>query len=357
MADRVTIQDIADALGVSRNTVSKAINNTGILADATKERVLQKAVEMGYKQFSYINAADLNISRPTPAPAETKTVGEIALFATSFPGGSHFASTMLDKFQKEIAQLGYSFTMHRIGSEEISQMKLPITFNKERTAAIIGIEMFDYEYDQMLCDMDIPILFVDSPAFPDKPLKADVLLMDNQSGIHSFISEMAQRGKTRIGFIGEYMLCQSFLERYTGYRSAMHLLGLPCEEDYCITICKERGVRLDFNFYMEELKMRFEKMDSLPDVFICANDFVALDTMQVFKKLGISVPRDVYLCGFDDSPESKITTPSLTTIHIHSQIMGFCAVQLLMSRIKEPSLNFRTIHTETRLIYRESTED
>ena len=48
MADRITIQDIADALGISRNTVSKAINNTGILADATREKVLKKAAEMGY---------------------------------------------------------------------------------------------------------------------------------------------------------------------------------------------------------------------------------------------------------------------------------------------------------------------
>lgn len=99
------------------------------------------------------------------------------------------------------------------------------------------------------------------------------------------------------------------------------------------------------------------KMDSLPEVFICANDFVALDVMQVFKKLGISVPDDVWLCGFDDSPESKVVTPTLTTIHIHSQIMGFSAVHLLVSRIKEPSLNFRTMHTETSLIYRESTGD
>ena len=55
----------------------------------------------------------------------------------------------------------------------------------------------------------------------------------------------------------------------------------------------------------------------------CANDFIAIDTLQVFKKLGISVPSDVYLCGFDDSPESRIMSPTLTTIHIHSQIMGF----------------------------------
>ena len=98
-------------------------------------------------------------------------------------------------------------------------------------------------------------------------------------------------------------------------------------------------------------------LDKLPDVFICANDFIAIDTLTAFKKLGISVPKDVYLCGFDDSPESRVTTPSLTTIHIHSQIMGVSAVYLLLSRIKEPSLNFRTVHTETSLIYRESTND
>ena len=51
MSNRVTIQDIADALGISRNTVSKALNNTGVIAEATREKVMQKAIEMGYKQF------------------------------------------------------------------------------------------------------------------------------------------------------------------------------------------------------------------------------------------------------------------------------------------------------------------
>lgn len=60
MADRVTIQDIADALGGSRNTVSKAINNTGSLADSTRVKVLNKAREMGYKQFSYFDMVSLD---------------------------------------------------------------------------------------------------------------------------------------------------------------------------------------------------------------------------------------------------------------------------------------------------------
>ena len=102
---------------------------------------------------------------------------------------------------------------------------------------------------------------------------------------------------------------------------------------------------------------RLHSMKSLPDVFICVNDAIALDVMQALKSLDYSVPGDIYLCGFDDSPESKVVTPSLTTIHIHSQDMGLSAVQLLISRINEPSLNYRTLYIETNLIFRESTED
>ena len=153
------------------------------------------------------------------------------------------------------------------------------------------------------------------------------------------------------------MHCQSFFERYMGYREAMYMLGLSCPSEYCI-LKNKAGIRNPSSHeYREYLTECLKNLKELPEAFICANDFVALDTMKVLKKLGYSVPGDVYLCGFDDSHESRIVTPSLTTIHIHSQIMGFTAVQLLVSRIKEPSLNYRTVHTETSLIYRESTED
>lgn len=356
MAARVTIQDIADALGISRNTVSKAINNTGVLADATREKVLKKAMEMGYKQFSYVTVADTRT--PSLSLTSPKENNEIALLTTSFLGNSHFSSTMLDKFHRELSQLGYSLTMHRILQEHLDSLILPGSFNKERTAGIVCIEMFDPQYSQMLCGLDIPVLFIDSYAGTlSEPLEADKLYMDNRSNIYRFSKEMVQRGKKRIGFIGEYLHCQSFFERYMGYRDAMYMLGVPCLDKYCILKNKEGVRNPSSKDYQDYLAESLQHMDQLPDVFICANDFVALDTMQVLNKLGYSVPQDVYLCGFDDSPESKVVTPSLTTIHIHSQIMGFSAVHLLLSRIKEPSLNYRTMHTETSLIYRGSTED
>ena len=246
--------------------------------------------------------------------------------------------------------------MYRIIEDELKGLQLPVSFQPERTAGIACIEIFDHAYCQMLCGLNLPLLFIDSPANGfDRPLEADRLYMDNQREIYRFVKEMCRKGKTQIGFIGEYMHCHSFYERYMGYRNAMYTLGLPCLEEFCII---ESGPGIsNIEQYREYLTDRLCSMDSLPDVFICANDAVALDVMQALKRLNYLVPDDIYLCGFDDSPESKVVIPSLTTIHIHSQAMGLSAVQLLMSRIKEPSLNYRTMYVETNLIFRESTED
>lgn len=353
MAERVTIQDIADALGVSRNTVSKAINNTGSLADATREKVLQKAIEMGYKQFTYMNISNIHTVSPvfkTPGAAK-----DIALFTCAKLGSSHFSTIMLDTFQREITQLGYSLTMHRVTSRDRHSFALPNSFHKERTVGIICIETFHYEYSQMLCEIGLPILFVDSPVLDGRPLKADRLSMDNRNEIFAFVREMVSRKKTSIGFIGECRHCQSFFERYMAFREALYLSKLPCIEEYCITEKPTDVENPSTEEYQTYLMNRLQKMPKLPDVFICANDFVAIDALQALRRLNIAIPEDVYLCGFDDSPESKIVTPPLTTIHIHSEIMGLSAVQMLMSRIKEPSLNYRSIYTETNLVYREST--
>lgn len=354
MAERVTIQDIADELGVSRNTVSKAINNTGLLADATRERILQKAADMGYKQFSYLTLSNLKNGRQEPAAAKN----EIAVISATFIGSSHFASTMLDKFQREISLLGYSLSIHRVCEREIERLQMPASFNKEKTAGLLCLEMFHREYASMLCDLGIPVLFVDSPVlFPGTAFKADCLYMENQNNIFTLIRELVRRGRKKIGFIGECMHCQSFFERYMAYQNAMHLLGLPCREQDCIIGNRPDVRNPNGQDYQEYLAASFREIEDMPEVFLCANDFVALDALRVLKSMGLSVPEDIWLCGFDDSPESRIVTPALTTVHIHSQIMGFSAVHLLMSRIRQPSLNFRTMHTETRLLYRESTGD
>lgn len=349
MNKKVTIQDIADELGISRNTVSKAINNSEGLADATRERVLQKAVEMGYKQFSYVGAlaavSGAAAATATDNPQTQGYQGEIALVTGAFLTHSHFASLMLDKFQREISQLGYTMNTHRVTPVELENKTLPITMNLDQIKAIMCIEMFDWDYDEMLCGLGIPILFVDGPAKRGgRNLPADQLYMDNFTEISRFVNDMLGKGFTKIGFVGDYDHCQSFFERYTAFYLTMLMAGQKVEDHFVIR-----------QNHREELTEIIPDMPELPEVFICANDFVATDLMQALAAAGKRVPEDVRICGFDDSAESRLSKPPLTTVHIHTQVIAYSAVHLLISRIKAPSLDYRTIHTETDLIYREST--
>ena len=340
---KVTIQDIADALGVSRNTVSKAINNSDGLAEATREKILQKAVEMGYKQFSYFQAFSANTNRISGSAGFQ---GEIALLTSKFLNQSHFASLMLDKFQREISQLGYTLNTHRVSSDELARGVLPPTFSTERTSGILCIEMFDFKYDEMLCSLGLPILFVDGPVKSwGRSLPADQLYMENTDCVISFVVEMLSRGYKRIGFIGNPRHCHSFFERYSAFRTAMLMEGYPVRNED-IVMANDR----------EQMEQQLAGMKSLPDLYVCANDFVALDAIRALEALGKSVPGDVMLCGFDDSAESRTSRPPLTTCHIHTQTMAFSAVQLLLTRMQEPSLDYRIVHTQTDLIYRASTE-
>jgi len=336
---KVTIQEIANELGVSRNTVSKALNNTGGLAEATCERILKKAVEMGYKQFSYLKTAD------DVRNAEQEK-GEIALLSGKAFVSDYFIPKMLDRLKKEFLRYGYHhLSTYLVEEENIRQQTLPSAFDPGRVQGVICVELFNRTYDEMLCSLGLPILFVDGPNKRDGiDLPADQLYMDSASPVTRLVNDLLAQGWRRIGFIGDYEACQSLFERYTAFRFSMLMAGAPVEKRFCIQTSA-----------LEEIETALAPLSDLPDAFICADDLVATEAIHALRKLGKSVPGDVQICGFNDSPNSRIITPTLTTVHIHTEVMAATAIQLLLSRIDEPGLDCRTVHTQTQLIYRNST--
>ena len=372
MRERVTIQDIADALGLSRNTVSKAINNTGLVADSTRTAVLKKAAEMGYKQFSYLKVSspgqdensvlmDLSVtpentsgsSSIPPSPGPT----EIAFLTTGKLDTSHFGSPMLDRICHEMSLVGYSVTIYRLLPADIAAQRVPDGIRPSRTAGIICAELLDGDYCRAVNELGYPVIFVDFPVYTDKEEPdADIVLMDNEKCISSFIRQMKKKGYSRFGFMGNILHCRSFLERYKGFRTALETYGLPYDPSFCIASELNRSDFEDYETLILFLKNRLRKMPSLPDVFICANDFNAIDLITALRGLGKRIPEDVMILGFDDSPESHILTPALSTVHIHSQAMGLLAAKMLLSRMKEPDMYSITIHAETTLVLRASTQ-
>ena len=334
---KVTIQDIADELGYSRNTVSRAINNAGGLADATRDRILSKAAEMGYKQFPYIQALSENLERNAPSR------GTVALLSDGTASLPRYAALIMDSLRNELPARGYGVQSFRTDRDDLLRRTLPLSFDPGRIRAVICAALFDRAYDEMLCSLGLPVLFVDGPCKRDGvDLPADQLYMDSTTVITGLVNRMLRCGLRKIGFVGDYESCQSFFERYTAFRLAMLMAGFPADERLCL----KTGDR-------QEIRNGLSEADP-PEALICASDQIAADTILALQDLGRSVPGDVRVCGFGDLPNARTGAPALTTVHIHTDVMARSALGLLLSRMEQPNLDCRIVHTETELIIRDS---
>jgi LacI family transcriptional regulator len=248
-------------------------------------------------------------------------------------------------------------TIYRLLPADIAALRVPDGIRPTRTAGIICAELLDRDYCRMAADLGYPIIFVDFPVYTEEDTPdADILLMDNEKCITSFIRQMKEKGYSRFGFMGDRFHCRSFFERYRGFRNALETYGLTYDPAISLEERFEAPEFDDYETFILYLKNRLQAMPALPDAFICANDFNALDLITALRGLGKRIPEDVMILGFDDSPESRIITPTMSTVHIHSQAMGILAVRMLLSRIKEPDMYSYTIHAETTLVLRASTD-
>ncbi|RCW49510.1 LacI family DNA-binding transcriptional regulator [Paenibacillus prosopidis] len=339
--EKVTIQDIADSLGISRNTASKALNRSKSIPEETRNKVISRAIELKYKQFAYMETDTVTPKKP----------GNIALLTSSLPNNSHFGSLLLSGLEKRISAEGYNLSIHIIREAEINALSLPSNFEISKVDGIICIEMFDKSYSELINDLDIPTIFIDCAADIFYPvLKADVLLMENEHSTYFMTKKLIDNGYTHIGFVGDYNHCKSFNERWVGFNRALSVSNLKLDLDHCI-VDEDRYFILESEWMDKQL----DRMSTLPSAFICANDFVAIRVMKSLKNKNIHIPNDIVVCGFDDSPESRIVEPQLTTIHIFNNEMGITAAEMLLSRLKNPSKAFQITHVKTEPKFRAST--
>ena len=339
MEKKTTIQDIANALGLSRNTVSKALNNTGVLANETRQKILNKAAEMGYRKIIYLSQ---------PSSSEKPEIKELALITENMPYGSHFGTYALNTFQERISRNHCRLSMFPVRETEINSLNLPMGFNPQKTDGIICLELFDLEYIKMLSTLNIPLLFVDTAADTDMTrINADFLLMENHMSMFNLTETLIQNGLCRLAFAGNPYHCRSFLERYEGFMHALSVNHLiPCDSQFT-----GRSVFAD----KKTLEETIRRTTQLPDVFVCANDFVAIDLIRALKKCKITVPKDVRITGFDNAAEARLVEPHLTTVDIPSSQIGYIAADMLLSRINAPDTPYRITHVRTHLKFREST--
>lgn len=338
--EKVTIQYIADSLGLSRNTVSKALNGSQSVPPDTRNKVIKRAIELNYKQFALIDE-ELHVP---------KNPGNIALLTSNMPNNSHFGSSLLSGLEKQISSEGYNLSIHIVRETEIEALVLPLNFDKSKVDGIVCIELFNKNYMDFINSQDIPSIFIDASAelfYPD--LNADLILMENEHSTCCMTQQLIDHGCSSLGFVGDYNHCKSFNERWVGFNKALSSSSIQQDSSYNI---------VDQDKFFSDpkwLEHRLGQMENLPSAFVCANDFIAISVMRVLKNRNIQIPEDIMICGFDDSPESQIVEPHLTTVRIYRDDMGIMAAEMLLSRVQNPHKPPQIIHVKTTPVFRNST--
>lgn len=342
--DRTTIQDIADALGLSRTTVSKALNGAPHMPEKTVNNVLQMAKKLNYKQFSYLNKEEANKEVFSKG-------GTFALFANYIPEQFHIATSIMASLEQEMRKYGYSLTVYMLNPDDIHSLRLPPNFRLDETDAVLCIELFNQKYSEMVCSLGKPVVFFDSYYAPETdPLNANIILMESRHSTFRMINSIVSKYSLKnVGFIGDIYHCVSFHERYEGFLDALKSNNIDYDPSYCVI---DNDLRFhETNFLAESL----EKMPRLPDLFFCANDLLAGKIITVLTRMGIHISRDLLICGFDDTLSLNPINSTLTTVRTPSWDMGILATKLLINQLADPNIPPTTAYLNGHIQMRSST--
>ena len=122
-------------------------------------------------------------------------------------------------------------------------------------------------------------------------------------------------------------------------------------KDYCIL--EDDEMPYDQPDWLAE---QIKKLPSLPDAFFCANDYLAICTIKALRLINYKIPEDIKIAGFDNSKESEIIEPALTSVSLYGHRMGMIATDILFNRIQYPDLPYTITYVQTDIVYRASTE-
>lgn len=348
---KVTLQTIADKLQVSRNTVSKALNDHADVAEETKQLIYSTAVELGYKKIGILQKKELHIQKQREEEAKKDINKNIAFLSYGLQVEGSYWSHILNGIEEVAREQGYNVILGSISEEDEEHLILPNCVSNGSIDGIVLMGSLKKDYVQKVIGGDIPTVLIDT--FAEKyygQIGADIIMVNNEESTRILTEHLLEQGITDIGFIGDITYSKSFRERWEGFLRAMQEANVAVNSDYCI-IHNEA-----FHYqHREAVEEEMQKMVKLPRALVCANDRVAINVIRDIKRKGIRVPEDVAIVGFDNIDEAKIIEPSLTTVNICKRDLGRRTMDELIWRIKNPNYPYEVIRMHTKVKIRKSS--
>ena len=312
----VSLKDISAACGVSVATVSKALNNQSDISAETKERVRRAAAEMGYMP----NAAAIALKT-------NRSFNLGILFVDEARSGlTHdYYAALLDSFKRKAESLGYDLTFINSNKNRPNRMSY-LTHAKYRGfdgICIACVNFYDPEVVELIRSQ-IPIVTIDH-VYDGRM----VVLSDNVRGMRDLVTYCYNRGHRKIAFIHgtDSAVTRS---RLSSFHNTAVTLGLDIPDEYII----EAPYRNTDKTY--EATLRLMNLKQPPTCILYPDDFSAFGGIMAIQHLGLSIPNDISIAGYDGLRIGRHMDPKLTTIRQDTERMGEIAAEKLIHLIEQP---------------------
>lgn len=332
MDKKVRMADIAERLGISIVSVSKALSGQSGVSEETRERVLTLAKEMEYVPL-----------RTKPEKKHVVRSGNIGiLVADRFFADSTFYSNLYRQVLMACKEYGFSALLEIVTQDAEKNKTLPALVRGNKVDGLIFMGEIGRGFLKKAISTGLPYMLLD---FYDEDLEADSVTSDNVAGGYRLTSHLIETGRREIGFSGSIHDTSSIMDRFLGYHKALLRAGIPLRLDWVLDDRDENGLLVPV-----KLPIR------MPKAFLCSCDEAAYSLVQQLRNHGYRVPQDVTVVGYDDYYFAQICEPRLTTYRVNVEDMSKTVVSQLVRKLKgKHATNGNTV-ISGRLVCRESTK-
>ncbi|MCM3717832.1 substrate-binding domain-containing protein [Fictibacillus phosphorivorans] len=332
MAKKVSMQDIADHLNISKNSVSQALSGKPGVSPSTRKKIEETAKQLGYQY------------KRTPAKSEVKGTGNIGLIASDFAFSmqSFFGKIYLS-VEKEATNKGLNILIQSVSNEAKENLTLPSFIENKQVDGVLILSHISTEYINKVIETGIPTVTIDH----HHPLiQADAILTNNRFAAYTAVKHLIDLGHEKIAFVGDTRYSPSYQERLEGYLLAFQEHELEVDQDMIFSSVEENE---------NNVRDLVDMVEAQPTAWFCVNDGLGFFVQSALQQKGLRVPDDVSVCSFDNGQLSRLANPKITTMDIDLELYGRKAIEQLVWRMEHTDDPITELLLPAKLLKREST--
>lgn len=338
MKRSVTIHDIAKSLNIDSSTVSRALNGSLRVGEKTKNKVRQKAKEMGYQR---------NLLASSLRASKTMTLGVVVPFISR-----NFFAEAIDSIEQVASSKGFRVIISQTHDSLDVEKEIVKGFFMNRVDGILISPTQSTRNDEHLkifIDNNIPVVLFDR--FYKKSCISKVIL-DDKKATFNLTEHIIKHGRKNIFYITGNLKSAMYQERFCGYKEALKKHNINIDNSLV------KSIDLYPKNAIDVLKEILSNHKNIPDAILCANDVTALAMMKYIEEnTNMKVPDDIAIAGFSNELASSVIKPGLTTVNQNSHKIGEESCKMLLNFIENKKDVFpeKEIIIKSELIIRGST--